>query len=318
MIHPYATEAYARSLSHWGETFRVPEWGCDVLLREVVAAPDGGAVPRRGAVPRSGTELVRGVDAAGTYPIAVLPADADLGRGLERLRQHGVISVTLVMDDFHRPPLEELRRHFSVVRPFKTHHIRRTALPFAYDKHHRYEVRRSLHKVMAMPFDLGHQVGEWAALYGDLMRRHDLSGIHDFSADHYEALGRMAGVTAIGAFVGERLVSAHLWVSDGRCVHSHLAASNSEGYELNAAYAVYDASIRHFADAELLNFGGGAGVSDDPSDGLARFKRGFANDTAPAYVCGAVLDAVRYDELVRHNGVAPDTLFFPAYRARTI
>jgi hypothetical protein len=302
MIHPYATEAYARSLAHWGEAFRVPEWGCDVLLRPV------------GVGPGEGTWL----DAAGTYPIAVLPPDADLAPGLERLRQRGVISVTLVLDDFHRPPIDELQRHFAVVRRFKTHHIRRLDLPFGYDKHHRYEVRRSLTQVMAMPFDLGRHADEWAALYADLMRRHDLAGVHAFPAAHYEALGQMAGVTAIGGFIGDRLVSAHLWVSDGSHVHSHLAASNGEGYESNAAYAVYDASVRHFAAAQLLNFGGGAGIDDEPGDGLARFKRGFANATAPAYVCGAVLDPVRYDELVRQRGVPADTLFFPAYRARTV
>jgi hypothetical protein len=295
MIHPYATEAYARSLSHWGEALHVPEWDCHVITHETA----GGA------------------DAAGMYPLAVIPADADLAGGLERLRRLGMISLTLVLDDFHRPPLDELRRHFQLVNRFKTHQVRRTGAPFAYGKHHRYEVRRALKKVAVRPFDLAGHAAEWSTLYAALTQRRALAGVHDFPASHYDALYRLDGTTSIGAWLDDELVCAHIWVSDGKYVHSHLGASSSAGYAAGAAYAVYDASIRHFAGAELLNLGGGAGLRDDPGDGLASFKRGFANESAAAYICGAVLDPVQYDRLVRQTGVPPDTLFFPAYRART-
>ena len=301
MIHPYQTSDYARSLAHWGEPLAVPEWGCHVILREIpgVAASAAGA----------------GVtDASGTYPIAVIDCDADLAGGLERLRRLGLVSITLVLDDFHRPPLEALRRHFTVVNPFKTHYVRRNALPFAYGKHHRYEVGRALKRVTVGPLTLADHVSQWLALYAHLVSRHDLAGLHDFPSSHYEALHGIGAATMIGAWTGGELVSAHLWVSDGRYVHSHLAASSGAGYQAGAAYAVYDASIRHFADSELLNFGGGAGTGNDPNDGLAAFKRGFSNQTACAYICGAVLDQARYADLARQRGVPGDSAFFPIYR----
>jgi hypothetical protein len=313
MIHPYATEAYARSLSHWGEAVHVPEWGCHVIALDTPGAPDTrGALDTGGALDTRG-----GKDAAGTYPLAVMAPDSDLAGGLERLRRLGLVSVTLVLDEFHRPPLEVLREHFDVVNPFKTHHIRRNSASFAYGKHHRYEVRRASKQVSVRQFELGNYLPEWSSLYADLIRRHELGGVHEFASSHFDALSRLQGTTSIGAWLDGRLVSAHIWVSDGQYVHSHLAASNGEGYAAGAAYAVYDASVRHFAGAELLNFGGGAGPSDDPRDGLSRFKKGFANESAPAYICGAILDEGQYHELVRRRGVPPDTLFFPAYRART-
>ena len=295
MTHPYATEGYARSLGHWGDAFHVPEWGSYVMLREI---PGGG-------------------DAAGTYPIAVLAPGADVAAGLERLRRSGVVSITLVLDDFNRPSLDELGRCFQVINRFKTHYLRRGAMPFSYGKHHRYEVRRAAKRVTVRPFALADHAGEWSTLYAGLVRRLGLTGVHDFPPAHHEALQQLGGLTSIGAWLNDELVCAHLWVSDGRHVHSHLAASSGAGYEAGAAYAVYDASIRHFSEAELINFGGGAGIGDDPDDGLARFKRGFANDRASAYLCGAILDAGLYDKLVRQKGVPPDTLYFPAYRART-
>jgi hypothetical protein len=293
MIHPYSSDNYAKALSHWGEAFPVPEWGCHVIVRDV----DDGA------------------DAFGTYPIAAMATDADVPGGMERLRRSGLIAVTLVMDEFHRPSLAELQKHFGVVRPYKTHYIRRNALPFEYGRHHRYEVARALRKVSVRQFELADHYPEWLALYGNLVQRHRLIGVHDFPSSHFAALQKLPGATSIGAWLDGALVSAHIWISDGRKIHSHLAASSSEGYAAGAAYAVYDASIQHFAGSELLNFGGGAGSGNDPNDGLAVFKRHFSNDSAPAYICGAILDNAHYDELVENRGVAPDAPFFPAYRA---
>lgn len=127
-------------------------------------------------------------------------------------------------------------------------------------------------------------------------------------------LQSQAGITAIGAWLADELVSAHVWVSDGRYVHSHLAASSDAGYKAGAAYAVYDASLRAFPAAELLNLGGGAGIGDDPDDGLARFKRGFANDSAQSYICGEILDRTRYEALSQYGGTGGEVTFFPAYR----
>ena len=292
MNHPYSTDIYANALSHWGEAFPVPEWGCHVIVRAV----PGGA------------------DAFGTYPIAVMATDADLPGGLERLRRAGLIAVTLVMDEFHRPGSAELRTHFNLVRPYKTHYIRRLSLPFSYGRHHRYEVARALRKVSVRQFDLADHYPEWLALYGNLVQRHRLTGVHDFPASHFAALQKLPGTASMGAWLDGALVSAHLWVGDGQKIHSHLAASSSEGYASGAAYAVYDASIRHFSGAELLNFGGGAGAGDDADDGLAAFKRGFSNASAPAYICGAILDKTKYDELVAHRAVAAHETYFPAYR----
>jgi len=292
-IHPYSTKAYADSLAHWGKAISVPEWGGYMLARGI---KDGGE------------------DTVGTYPIAVFAEDADVQGGLDRLRRLGYVSATLVLDDFHRWPLSTLRRYFGVVRPFKTHYLRRADLDFRYGKHHRHEVGRALKKLNTRVFAPAAHMEEWLALYGNLKARHGLGGIHDFPQGHFEALAKMSGAMAVGAWLKDEMVSGHLWVSDGRRVHSHLAASSEEGYRLGGSYAVYDASLRYFADAELVNLGGGAGARDDAADGLARFKRGFSNAAASAYLCGAVLDRERYETLVGRAGGIEDAMFFPGYR----
>jgi hypothetical protein len=297
VTHPYTALAYAQSLDHCGEAFAVPEWGGVVVARHIDDTL---------------------CDSIGPYPVAVLSPGADLEGGLERLRQAGFVSVTLVLDDYHRPPLHELERAFDLVRTFKTHYVVDSAKgAYSPSRHHRYEINRALSMVRIETVPLCRHLEQWVALCGHLKRRHALSGVHDFTLRHYETLAALPGVTTVAAFLDEAMLAAHLWVeADGR-VHSHLAASSEQGYASGAAYAVNDASIRLFSGARIVNLGGGAGNRDDPGDGLSRFKKGFANTTARSYICGKILDSAKYSRLCGRAGSAADARFFPAYRTPT-
>lgn len=292
MTHPYATQAYVQSLAHTGRATPLPQWGTWVISRPIA---DGLS------------------DCCGAYPLAVLAPDADLPGGLDALRRSGAVSVTLVLDDYHRPDLQHLSAHFDLVRPFKTHYvIDRQAGAFAPSSHHRYEIKRALKAVEVRELALSACLPQWEGIYRNLVTRHGLTGVHDFPPAHFEALAAMQGVVCVGAFHDGALVAAHLWIVHGDCVHSHLAASSALGYALNASYAVYDYSIRFFAGARVMNLGGGAGSADDPADGLARFKRGFANARAQGYLCGAILNPGVYAHLAQ--GIPPGA-YFPLYRS---
>lgn len=292
MSHPYASQAYARSLSHVGEALRAPEWGGHVLTR---AATNSGAR-----------------DAMGPYPLTVISRDADLAGGVKRLTDEGLVSVVLVLDDRLRPEMAALEEAFDFVRPFKSHFLHDRAVgPLDLGKHHRYELRRAQARVEAREIALGDHLAAWETLYGELAARHGLGGLHAFPQAHHQALVRLPGVRTFGAFVDGRLVSAHVFVTHGGYAISHLAASAVEGYETGAAYAVNDLAIAALDDCEAINFGGGAGLGEDPADGLVRFKKGFSNAVAPAWLCGKVLDRAAYASL--SAGFA-DQGFFPAYR----
>jgi hypothetical protein len=292
MTHPYATQAYALSLAHVGEALAVPEWGGCVLTRPT---PRGG-----------------GRDAMGPYPLAAIDCDADLAGGLARLKAAGLVSVVLVLDDRLRPARAALEAAFDRVRPFKSHHLHDRALgPPAYGKHHRYELRRAQARVEAREIALIDHLTAWEGLYGELQARHAVGGLHAFPSAHHRALARLPGLRTFGAFVEGRLAAAHIFVTHDGYAVSHLAASTAEGYETGAAYAVNDLALGALADCQVVNFGGGAGLEDDPADGLVRFKKGFANAAAPSWLCGKVLDRAAYDRLSSGYGEAA---FFPAYR----
>ncbi len=298
MPHPYATEPYAATLQHLGRVVAVPEWDCHVIAR-----PTAGG----------------GEDLLGCYPISTIDPKADLRGGLARLRSDGYVSVTLVCDDFHRPPLSALNETFDVVRPFKTHYIHKGGLQlYKPGRNHQYKINRAFRTVDVKIIELKNHLDAWEALYAELVDRRRVMDTHLFTRASFTKLAEIPGVHAIGGFVDGTLVACHLWVSHSGHVHSHLVASNAEGYAQRASYAVSDASVRYFADAEIINFGGGAGVIDDIDNGLARFKRGFSNATAASYICGAILDPVAYASLCLAAPRTPEAnFFFPAYRAPT-
>ena len=274
--HLYADPAYARALSALGRVVDLPEWGGFVLAR---------------AIPREGME-----DATGAYPRAVLDRDADLAGGLARLAGAGLVSVVLATSRSAGvgPPATALATAFGVCRPFKTHYLVDRAKGYAPTKHHRDRIRRGLRRCRVERVSLAERLDDWRSLYAGLVASHDVRGAADFAPVYFDALAGMAQVVALGAFVGETLAAMTLWFEYDGVAYSHLTASSALGYANGAAFALNDAAIGHFADCAVIDLGGAAGMADSADDGLAQFKRGFANAEATALICGAVLDEDAY------------------------
>lgn len=297
MSHPYATRQYAEIAAGRDETvLALPQWDQWLLRRPLGMA--GGA---------------DGEDIAGCYPVCPLPKGAALEAGLQSLRESGYVSLVLVADPLLHPGQDELVGAFDLCKPFKTHYLfDRARGPVRYSKHHRYEVKRARANVAEI--DLRDHLDEWLALYRGLVEQRGITGRAAFSDDALRSMCDLEGLVAFGAFADAALVACHLWIRSGATVHSHLAAANDTGRRCGASYLLYDAAIRTFDDAAIINFGGSPGLTDDPNDGLARFKRGFANASAPALLCGKVLDRQRYGQLCAISRISTDEAYFPAYR----
>lgn len=292
--HPYARAVYAEALAagEGGRAYEVAPWACAVVARRI----DGG-----------------GEDACGPYPRAPLPADADLEAGLAQLAAQGLVAAVLVADPLASPPPARLGRAFGLCRPFKTHYLvdHGRGAP-ALSKHHRYEVRRAQGRCRIERVRLGDHLADWSALYDGLKARHAVTGPAAFGDAYFQALAAQPDVEAFAAVCEARIVAMALWFEHDGVAVNHLGASNDAGYAAGASYALYAAALDRYAGAAMIDLGGAAGLGDDPDDGLARFKRGFSNAEATAWLCGAVLDPARYAALAEGR---PPTAYFPAYRA---
>jgi len=292
MGHLYGTETYVEGLASEDGIIDVPEWRTHLLRRSV--------------------DRYTGVyDAMGPYPYCPLLADCDLSGGLERLAAAGLVSAVLIPDPLMGPSHDQAAQHFEVCRPFKTHYlVYQTTRPYEPTKHHRYEIRRGQARCRVEIVPLRNHLPQWSDLYEGLIARRDISGMAAFSKAYFEVLAADRDLVTFAAWMGERLVGMGLWYPwEGVCTN-HLLAVSAEGYANGASYALYDTAIGHFS-GQVLNLGGGAGVSDG-AGGLADFKRGFANDQVTSFIYGAILNKDRYRQL---SPTASPTGYFPAYRA---
>lgn len=290
MTHPYASAAYARAFEGLAEPLHLP-----LLESWALARPISGSTRR---------------DLCGCYPLCVLAPDGDLKATFDALESAGLVSFVLVADQFFGPSHNALQRAFDLVRPFKTHYVNDSSRPFAFSRHHRYEVKRARTRCDVEEVHLAQYLREWQAMYARLVERRGIRGLQEFSLYYFEQLASLPGLHAHAAYREQRIVAMHLWIEHENIVYSHLAASSEEGDRVCAGYALNDFALECFR-GRIVDFGAGAGVRDDPKDGLARFKRGFANDSRIVQLCGKILDQSTYSLLCSGHS---QTGYFPAYR----
>lgn len=255
-------------------------------------------------------------DVAGCYPFFACHDWQQLHHDIAALPPE-LVSLTLVTDPLGQFAEADLRTAFpDLLRPYKEHFVvdlqqfSRATL----NAHHRRNVRQALSQVAV---EVCHDVlglEEWVTLYDHLVQRHHITGIAAFSRASFAAQWQVPGLTVLRATQQGETVGMTLWYRDEDRVYYHLAAYSPRGYECKASYALFHAAIEHFAQAGLrwMALGAGAGVQNDGADGLTRFKRGWATETRPVYLCGRILNQAAYHTLTTTGAAEPG--FFPAYR----
>jgi hypothetical protein len=303
MMTGYGHEQYAYSLAEWGQPRYLPRCGGWILVRPLPNTPYQ--------------------DAMGCYPLFTCHSWAELAADLGEL-QDELVSLAVVVDPFGAYDEGLLRQAFPhLVKPFKQHFVVDLAQPwphFVRPRHQRY-ARHVLAAVQVncCPRPLDH-LAEWVELYGHLVQRHHLGGLHAFSPTAFARQLSTPGLVMFRALVGDECVGIYLWYVQEEVAYAHLIACTPKGYELRAAYALYWVAFSYFYGRandhgcpRWLHIGGSAGTGGDKDDGLSQFKRGWATGTRPAYFCGRIFNQSQYDECVSVGGL-PETNYFPAYR----
>jgi hypothetical protein len=228
------------------------------------------------------------------------------------------VSVVTVLTPFQGCTPSELEDAFpDLVRPFKEHFVIDLSTgPTEASSHHRRNVRKALRRV-----DVEH-VGdprscadEWCELYAELTLRHGITGPAAFSRESLVRQLAVPGLTAFRATIGGKTVGIALWMESEDVVYYHLAAYGRDGYESGASFALFATAIEHFRGRfDWVDLGSSAGL-EQADDGLARFKRGWSTDRRWAYLCGRILDPLRYRALLERHHAVDCLEYFPAYRA---
>jgi hypothetical protein len=292
----YQHPLYAESLSEFGRPRKLPLSGGWLLERSI-----------------AGTDYN---DALGCYPLFTCSDWSKLEVDLEALRSEW-LSVSLVADPFGDYEVEQLQRSFGVVLHFKDRFVVDCTTPLPNgSKRHRYYARRAFRsvKVETCPEPWLH-LDEWTELYAQLVRKRCITGIRAFSRDAFAMQLRIPGLVMFRAVSGSATLGMDLWYVNGDVAYGHLAAYSVEGAALQASYAVKSYLIDYFRSrVRWIDLGAGTSFNEEAdTDGLAQFKRGWANRTLPTFFCGRINDPDRYEQLTRTRRSRPG-LFFPAYR----
>ena len=289
----YGDPRYVGSLGHFGQPIDLPGSGGSLLRRTI----DAGRA-----------------DAIGTYPFLVCRDWGALAADLGALA-NDLVSIVAVPDPLGEHTLADLEAAFpDLLVPYKRHYLVYLRSKNSLGKHHRRNLRRAaeLVEVERVVEPIAEQT-TWCGLYANLIDRHHVEGIAHFSDQALVEQLSAGGLTMFCARQDGRAVGMALFYTAGDDVYYHLGAYNAAGYAAKASYALFDSAIKWFRaeGGRRLLLGSGAGLSSDATDGLSRFKRGWATDSMVGYLGGRIGDRGVYDAL--SEGFRGD--YFPAYRS---
>ncbi|HKX28997.1 MAG TPA: GNAT family N-acetyltransferase [Blastocatellia bacterium] len=298
MTSGYLHADYVHSLTGLGQPRRLPEAQGWILKRRIPGSDRW--------------------DAMGAYPFFNCRYPERLDRDLKELTEE-LVSVTVVTDPFADFSPGELQRTFpDLVRPFKDHFIMDLGRRWEETvcAHHRRNARRALAAVEIERRPPESARDEWITLYNHLIERHRITGFAAFPPESLTGQLRVPGLVLLRAVHRDQTVGMTLWYVNEDRAYYHLAAYSPLGYRLKASFALFwrAAEILAGEGVRWINLGAGAGLESDGTDGLSRFKRGWATVNRPVYLCGRILDHRVYTALVKDRAL--DALdYFPAYRS---
>ena len=296
-MNGYSHPGYAAALAEFGKPRALPRSEGWILERPILDTPYR--------------------DAMGCYPLFACRDWSKLDLDLDELRSE-LVTLTIVADPFGNHTPAQLGKCFpALVTPFKEHlvtELSRSPESFVATQHRR-KAQKALERLdIERVEDAGVFADRWIELYANLVRRHGIRGLTAFSPDSFRAQLAVPGISLFRAISENETVGMTLWYTDREVAYYHLGAYSDLGYELEASFALFWHVLEYFSRQGLqwLDLGAGAGLSaKDSSDGLTRFKRGWATGTRTAYLCGRIFDLSRYDQIMRDRE-AND--YFPPYR----
>jgi hypothetical protein len=253
------------------------------------------------------------VDLGGPYPMFSCAEWGALGAGVAGLEPGpgAPVSLTLVTDPACPLGEGELAGIFPICRKLHDHWLIELTRPLAPSRHHRRKLRQGAAgvRIEARPVRAGDGAA-LAGLYAHLVERKGIRDARAFARASLVAQAELPGAHAVIAYCNEKIVGYDLYYFYFNRAYAHLSAYAPEGYALAVSYTMMAAAVEYFAPLACVIDLGGA-PPGPAGEGMAHFKRGWTEVTAPSWLCGRVLDAAAYARLA--PGAGPGG-WFPAYR----
>ena len=186
-------------------------------------------------------------------------------------------------------------------------------------KGHKSSIRKAQRSGVEVRIDPSERyLDAFMALYHSTMERQSADELYFLPETFFrETVSQLdTSVFMAVAMMGQRVLSAAMFLAGGSYVHYHFSGSDPEGLDVCANHALlYEVMLRSRQEGYLtMNLGGGL----SPNDSLLRFKAGFSPLRKPFFSGRRIHDHAAYCRLIeeRFGGAAPqDASFFPLYRS---
>jgi len=257
-------------------------------------------------------------DAMGCYPLFCCNDWSKLYKDLDDL-QSEIISAYFVADPFGNYCEFDLKSYFKdICFAYKAHFVINLShnIEDFVSLHHKRNAKKALSSLRVEKCEKHDQfLDDWISLYNVLIKKHNIQGITKFSPAFFAKQFKVPGLIIFRASHQEKTVGMMLWYIQNDIAYYHLGAYNNLGYELKASFALFWIAIEYFTNLGLkwLNLGAGAGVNQNNTDGLTRFKKGWSTETKTAYFCGKIFDLEKYNAIIKTKLIEKIN-YFPAYR----
>lgn len=275
-------------------------------------------------LPRSGIALMKRsidhklCDGLGLYPFTSSPNWEGLQCDMDRLREAELVSVAMVVDPFQEDAARDALATWDICHPFKTHWT--VDLTLDWRRRRAKNTRNLINKARRLQkVSVNSNCAAIPEIFWELYQfntiRHGIKGLQGLSLPIIRKQLQIANAFVFLAHEGKAVIGALICIDHGAVAHFHLMALSPRAYEVGTSYALLYAALEHFEElgCQCVNLGGGAGLVDDPADGLYQFKRRWATGQHSTLFAGLVLDEKAYAWLAaRANAEKSD--FFPAYR----
>ena len=297
MTFGYRHPQYIKSLEEFGQPIELARSGAWLLKR---AIPDS-----------------KFFDAIGPYPLFSCANWGQLADDLEDLKGE-LVSVCLVSHPFDAfDPTLAAESFPDLMQAYKEHFVvdLQGDHELNISKHHKRYAKKAISELRIEPHESPIDLLEqWINLYQQLIKRHDIHGIAQFSRDSFAKQLQIPGLRAFTAKQQNEILGAALFFENKNFASYHLGAYSKCGYAKKASFGIFWKAIEYYQKRgfKWLHLGAGAGKQQSVDDGLSTFKSGWTKHTRTAYLCGKILIPEIYTQL---NSEASKTEYFPTYRA---
>jgi len=297
-LRGYLSPAYRDSFRPFGEVLTLPGSGLHVLKRPL---PDGHH------------------DLVGLYPFSRCPSWAGLAGDLDSLRGSGAVALSLVSDPFRKDEAVAAMSGWAVCRPFKAHWVVDLTGDWRAGRSRKtryYAAKGCAAQEVFVSDDPAGFAKEFWTLYAETADRLDMGPLQRFTPGIVAAHLALPDVLLVIARTAEGPTGAMIAIENAQNAYIHLIGTTARAARLHTGAAMYHVALERLEarGCRMVSLGGGAGLANDPEDGLYRFKKRWATEARTTYLGGAVLDPDAYAALSAASGCAAGD-FFPAYRA---